>query len=308
MAKRSKTGTALKGAGVTLLIVGVILGFVGRAAPAELAIFFFFVPVLAVIAGAFLFLRGRQYSARAMAPQVIGDEKPDVLYLRSFRSDPSAAGQVFGALLTPRLMSGLATEEEQLAEVLKPFGDLVAVGQPGESLPKPGAARMYAADDEWKELVQRQMRDARLVVLRAGSGEGVLWELGKAVELLEPKKLLIFAFGMKKKHYRAFRAEAEPILGTSLPKADAMKNFGRVSGFILFSENWQPTALPLRAPLFRRSVYKPSRPFFKNALKPVFDDFGLEWKPPPIGKFMVFAFMFFAAFALLILAALFSSC
>jgi hypothetical protein len=78
--------------------------------------------------------------------------------------------------------------EEQLAEALQPFGDLVAIGQPGERLPLPGAARIYASEEEWKEVVSRQMRAARLVVIRAGVGENLFWELKQAVETLKSAK------------------------------------------------------------------------------------------------------------------------
>src|SRR5207247_1203586 len=46
---------------------------------------------------------------------------------------------------------------EPLAEVLRPFGDLVAIGRAGEQLPTPGAARIYASDAKWKS---RQASDA----------------------------------------------------------------------------------------------------------------------------------------------------
>ena len=105
MSGGSKAGTTLKRVGVTLLIVGALLGLVpdlGEAVPPIL----YFVPALMLVSGAFLFLRGRQDVARAIAPQVAEDAKPDVLYLRAFKSDSSEAAQVFGALLTYKLLSG----------------------------------------------------------------------------------------------------------------------------------------------------------------------------------------------------------
>ncbi len=72
--------------------------------------------------------------------------------------------------------------------MLRPFGDLVAIGQPGEGLTKPGAARIYASDEEWKDAVKRQMQAAQLVVIRAGAGENILWELKKAVETGPPRE------------------------------------------------------------------------------------------------------------------------
>jgi hypothetical protein len=105
---------------------------------------------LMILGGAFLFWRGRQYAAKANAERILTDSDPHVLYLRAFRSDTSIKGYLF--LVDPGAgVSGMTTQEEQLAEVLRPFGDLVAIGRPGEQLPTPGAARIYASDAEWKE-------------------------------------------------------------------------------------------------------------------------------------------------------------
>ena len=75
--------------------------------------------------------------------------------------------------------------------MLRPFGDLIAIGRPGERLPTPGAARIYTSDEEWKDVVKRQMQAAQLVVIRADVGENVFWELTQAVKTLNPQKLLI---------------------------------------------------------------------------------------------------------------------
>jgi hypothetical protein len=117
---------------------------------------------------------------------------------------------------------------ERLANALRPLGYLVAVGQPGEGLPKPGAARIYASDDEWKEVVRRQMQAALLVIIRAGVGENLLWEAKEAIETLSPQKVLIFVFSMKAKHYESFRTRVTQTLGVSLSEdATLQRRFGR---------------------------------------------------------------------------------
>jgi hypothetical protein len=174
MTRVSRSGTALKTIGVTLIVVGVILqrtvlgpyAFILNLPRATQFVISFFLPLLIFSVGAFLFWRGRQYAAKADVEKIITNSNPDVLYLRSFRSDPSTARYVFSAALTSRF----ETEQEQLRDVLRPIGDLVAIGKPGEDLPTPGAARIYVSDEEWKEEVKRRMRAARLVVIRAGVG------------------------------------------------------------------------------------------------------------------------------------------
>jgi hypothetical protein len=170
-----------------------------------------------IVVGGFVYFRGRQLVARHSAPAVLRTDRPSVLHLRPFKTDSKIMNQGFAALLTQTLITGLATDEEQIADALKPVGDLVAIGQPDEKLPTPGAARLHATDDEWRYAVIYRMRVAQLVVIRAGLGEGVLWELGTARELMEPERLLIWVFQMNERAYGSFRKDAERALGVALP-------------------------------------------------------------------------------------------
>jgi hypothetical protein len=288
MTEKIKSGRGLKRAGMLLLVTG-LFGLEVQAVPHSVlpqinhAILAQVIYFSLTFVGAFLYWRGRQYAAKAVAERVISDSKPDVLYLRAFGTDPSF-------LATMNFGAGWLTEEEQLGEVLQPFGDLVAIGKPGETLPTPGAARLYASDAEWKKVVTDQMQTARLVVIRAGTSGGLLWELKEVVQLVNPKKLLILIRNMRKKDYESFKKEADQIFNTTFPKIDELKRFWSlwwvVSGFVRFSPNWNPNFLPLRLPFFRRG-YKASCRLFKYTLRPVFEEYGLEWKPPPVSILMV---------------------
>jgi hypothetical protein len=299
MTRVSRSGTALTIIGVTLVVIGVILksAVLGpypfilqsplpwRPTPSTQGVINFIVPTLIFYVGFFLFWRGRQYAAKANTERIVTDSNPDVLYLRSFRSDPSTARYVFSSALT----SQFETEEEQLRDVLRPIGDLVTIGKPGEDLPTPGAARIYVSDEEWKEEVQRRMRAARLVVIRAGVGENLLWEAKHAFETLNPQKVLILVLNMKPKDYESFRTKVNPLLGVSLPEGATLPRlWRRVSGFIDFAADWKPSFFPLPPPPFFRSnpfnLYEAS---FKFALRPVFERFGQEWQPPPFSLVQV---------------------
>jgi hypothetical protein len=178
---------------------------------------------------------------------------------------------------------GLESEEEQLAEVLLPFGELIAIGRPGESLPTPGAARIYTFDEEWKDVVKRQIQTARLVVIRAAAGENVFWELTQAVGILNPQKLLIL-LNMKVRDYESFRTRADSVLGVPLPPSTQLVRRGRVSGFIGFAEGWESQFFALRAPIFRGGSFKR---LCKYALKPVFENSGIDWRAPPMSEKIV---------------------
>lgn len=311
MDSKSNAGSFRRGLGKTLLIIGFLLGVVLRIVPAseigEEGIILFFLPLLFILIGAFLFFRARQYADQSSAADIITDEKPDILYLRAFRSDPSIIGQTFKSLLRPHLMSGMFTEEEQLREALKPIGDMVAIGQPGESLPKPGAARMYASDDEWKQVVTDQMKAARLIIIRAGSGRGLFWEFQQAVKVVPPEKLLILFFQMKKKDYEALRESAGHFFPQSLPESESVQQYRIVNGFMRFSKNWQTDFLRLHAPLIRRSSYKPIQRMFQCTLKPVYESLGVPWQPPPVSILMIGSLAFLAIFGIIIILVLISA-
>ena len=202
-------------------------------------------------------------------------------------------------------MSGWLTEEEQLREVLQPFGDLVAIGKPGETLPTPGAARLYASDAEWKKVVTGQMQTARLVVIRAGTSGGLVWELKEVVQVVNPKKLLILILKMRKKDYESFKKEADQIFNTTFPKFDELKpswrRFYWGYGFVRFSPNRSPNFLPLRVPFFRFG-YKPFCRLLKYTLRPVFEEYGLEWKPPGVSILMVVMVVYFGGIGAFLLA------
>ena len=186
MTEKAKHGRGFRMIGIFLLIIGFLFGvgsslliYVPRLKPAGAAgndilalCSVFTIPSLAI--GALLYRRSRQYADEAVAKRVISDSRPDVLYLRSFAADISTMGYVFSTLNLMTVASGWKTDEEQLVEVLQPFGDPLAIGKPGETLPTPGAARIYASDAEWEKLVTDRMQTAQLVVILAGTSGGLL--------------------------------------------------------------------------------------------------------------------------------------
>jgi hypothetical protein len=97
-----------------------------------------------------------------------------VLYLRSFGSEKK-----------------VSFVERQLVNMLKSVGPVVAVGRPGDGVPRLGAARLYLADSEWQPAVSDLMGKANLVVLVAGPGGGLRWELTQCVRLVDPARLMV---------------------------------------------------------------------------------------------------------------------
>jgi hypothetical protein len=239
--------------------------------------------MLGACGGMLLYYRGRQIDAKAISAgpaSPLHDTAPDVLYLRAFRTDPSSLSSV--------LRASLATEEEQLAVVLRPFGALVAVGRPGERLPVPGASRMYAADSEWQGLVLKQMRTARLVVIRAGAGTGLLWEVEKAFRAVAPEALLILVLSLPLSEYQTFARQildrcriALPAIGPaglSGSMSSAKQRMGDASpGFVTFAADWSPGFLPLPFTVGQFGFNDLRKPF-NLALRSVFEHHGVTWR------------------------------
>ncbi|MGA9822277.1 MAG: hypothetical protein ACLP7A_14230 [Desulfobaccales bacterium] len=287
----AKLGKFLKGIGLILFIAGVLLGlllnFISNT-QVSLPFPIFFLPAIMLVLGVFLLLRARQLEAKAIAPQVIGGSGPKVLYLRSFKIDASVLRQVLWSILLfgKALESASGSEEEQLREALQPFGELIAIGKPGEALPTLGAARLYASDAEWQNVVIGLMQTARLVVVRVGSSGGLLWELQETVKVLNPTKLLLW-INLKKKDYEAFKMEADQIFSHAVPHFDEIKRSRLASGFIRFSENWAPGFLPFLQPPFFRSGPKQLQRGLTYTLRPIFEEGGVQWQPPPISKYLI---------------------
>ncbi len=207
-APQSKKMGGQRKLGFALLLTGVILntftrvGTTGKLVGDNVVLYLSIIGFIFIIIGGYLVYRGGQYAAKALA-QDIDDSTPIVLYLRPFKTDVKIGKFVF----TQFYWGSFRTTEEQLADVLKPFGDLLAVGQPGEALPIPGAAKIYAADD-WKEVVMSKMKSSRLVVILAGTGPGLLWELQEAFQIVDLRKMLILIPVMRTKAYESFRPQA----------------------------------------------------------------------------------------------------
>jgi hypothetical protein len=276
------TGTGMKRAGIALIVLGGLLYAALDGVDSGNPLVFLAVPLM--IAGVLLHFRGRQQAARIVAASFSGplhDSRPNVLYLRSFEADPATSFK--------KVFSGFTTEEEQLADVLRPIGDLVAIGRPGEPLPLPGAIREYATDSKWKELVLDRMRSAPLVIIRAGTGPGLAWEVGQAFSTLKPKQIVVLVLNLSLDEYRFFADQVRLHTRIALPPpepcdmkwtiVDVRYNSTKaLPGFVAFSDDWSPSFLPLPFTLSRVG-YNDLKKAFNAALRPVFERHGFDWRP-----------------------------
>ena len=245
--------------------------------------------------------RARQRNIVVNADTLLSnDPRPHVLYLRTFRDDET----------TSRLL-GLSTEEQDIATVMLELGPFVAIGEPGEALPDPGAARIYVADEHWQATVTKLMATAQLVVARIGLTESFLWEMLTAVEIVGPKRLLLLV-PEDKDVYETFRRHAAGVLPCQLPEyefklpvRDLSKSYLSIGGFLYFDQDWTPHLQKFKTPYLRQSFWNPIAPGLKLALRPVYERLGVAWQRPPLQPVQFVPMLFlliFLGFALYVMA------
>jgi hypothetical protein len=140
-----------------------------------------------VVGGIALYRRGQAMLQPSVDELRVADRRRPVLLLRSFGDEDLSivAARTHGHAVR------LARLEEAIADRLRLFGPLVAIGSPGEALPTLGAARSYHSDMEWRWAVGGLMREALLIVMVAGLTAGLRWEIEAIVGDGHLSKLLI---------------------------------------------------------------------------------------------------------------------
>lgn len=81
--------------------------------------------------------------------------------------------------------------EDLIAETVWPYAKMVAIGRPGDVLPRLGALRMQVdpSAEEWRKAVQRLLAAARHVLIAVGISSGLKWEFSQFEAGASPLKL-----------------------------------------------------------------------------------------------------------------------
>ncbi|MDA0766171.1 MAG: hypothetical protein O3A87_10675 [Verrucomicrobia bacterium] len=123
---------------------------------------------LAKAASSKLINRGRRHDSRTAKELESLDQRPPVLYLRSFADERFLADP-----------KGAWNLEQIIVESGSLLGPVLAIGRPGEGLPPLGAARDYVSDDEWQGHAVRWMESTTAILLVAGPTRGLAWEAAR---------------------------------------------------------------------------------------------------------------------------------
>jgi len=164
--------------------------------------------IAAIIGSGFCIRYARRWRTRiirnldALFQYVEDNDKRLILFLREFSSEGTVLKQDDGDIMRALFV----TEEDVLADNLREYGIMVAIGRPGEQLPTSGASRLYVDDDRWKATVTSLIRRAEVIFLRCGDTTGLSWEMDQITEqeLLE-RTVFIPLFTDPAKTVTAFR-------------------------------------------------------------------------------------------------------
>jgi hypothetical protein len=211
------------------------------------------------------------------------DARSPVLYLRPFAVDATASGVDATTDITS-LVFNTRTEEQMIAGAVSDIGPCVAIGRPGERMPQLGFDRRYVSEAEWQETVLALMAKARLVIIMGGSSSNYAWELQQAVALVEPRRL-VFLMPAAQDELAGFQRIIElNIRGFDrrIPD-DAILGARSFRAILYFEADGTPHYAPATPPShFRRPLTPDITPALKMALRPVYQQFGLVWHPPPL--------------------------
>lgn len=281
------TGILLKLGGIIFSVLGLLTFMfrIGvRSAGVDRPIF----SVLFIVSGLFFSLSivmyryGKKLTASTGKEVLSKDARPPVLYLRSFLDDDMTSTEIEGML--PYFIPHFdKTEEEILARIFSRIGPCIAIGEPGEKLPKLGMARMYLDDQEWQSRVQDLISRASVVVIRVGHTKNVWWEIETAVKLVMPERLLFllpFEGGSTlflqnvADDYGRFQREIEKYIPCKLPPYSASRVLkGSLTGVLFFESDWTPQiiafdSISIGKRLSAKALLKESlKPFLKRFTK-----------------------------------------
>jgi hypothetical protein len=194
-------------------------------------------------------VRKQTHSPRSIDAAVATDTNPPVLYLREFALERQPFITGLASELGPYLKDGhrwvsewlrpdwsmeatVTIEEYLTGAIERTLGPFVALGSPEDYLQPLGAAREYAADQNWQQRFEQLAAQARAVLLVPGMSNQLSWELitllrnGLASKLFVVVGAVTFAssslwivgrlYGWKQAKWPEFRALMEAA-GYALP-------------------------------------------------------------------------------------------
>jgi len=148
--------------------------------------------------------RASQYALQEAVKTTDPGSEPFILFLRSFMDEEVALRR--DSLILRFFATHVASDspdknpflmrfEELVASVVWPFGKMLAIGRPGETLPQVGAIRLQTDPAmDWQTSVDHLISLARYVVVSVGISSGIKWEFQQLQSAEDRTKLSLISF------------------------------------------------------------------------------------------------------------------
>ena len=235
-------------------------------------------PFLLGVLGGLCSVGAKRLSARRDLANKADDVRAPVVYLRSFQLDKRFARRQMGMV---RVVS-VCTEEEQLAKALREIGPVVAIGKPGERLPRLGAQRIYVEDADWQEQIRFWFARAALVLIQVPSEptQGVTWEIDQSLNVVALDRLVFLVSGIFKSVDWLIQKLRDHGLTVERVTNLRLGPYGSpISGIIHFDNGRAEFSPLVKPPFFKRPFFSPLVPVYRSALRPVTTRITGSWRP-----------------------------
>jgi hypothetical protein len=182
---------------------------------------------------------------------------PIVSFLRPDAQAVAPADRANSVVFLRPFGSRAATRVEGPAErALDYRGPFVAIGEPGEWIPKVGALRTYVSNDAWQGVVRNYIQNADTIAIVAGKTPGVRWELAQISALGKLDRTIILFPKMSAEDERlTFDALRESL---QRPVPDHDRSAGKLAALV-FDASGQPVAIcapRLTSSAWELAIYK----------------------------------------------------
>jgi hypothetical protein len=156
------------------------------------------------------------------------DSRPPILYLRPFTADAEVTEKLripwwpLHNLIFRILLPRGTPIDSVIVGPLWAIGPVLAIRRPGEIFPPLGTIRLVVDKDDWRQDVLRWIDYCGLVVICAGRGSGLLWEVGEVLRSGAPRPLIVCCSGADaasaELEYQWFADPLERAIGIRLPE------------------------------------------------------------------------------------------
>jgi hypothetical protein len=151
---------------------------------------------------------------------------------RTYYGSRSAKRSVFGSTRS------MFDEQMIFADVFNKVGPYIAIGRPTEIFRDMdlGAAKEYVSDEEWQDVILHWLCRSAVIVLETGGSEGLIWEISRVVEHVDPLKVVLI-LPMDDEKYDHFRVATTHVFPVALPQRKPP------SRLLILNADWKPIEL-----------------------------------------------------------------